>query len=233
MAGFFEDKKEEEEAEQPEVEKLKVGDKEYTQEELSQLVGLGEIAREAETKFNTKIDRVWPEYTKSNQEVKRLQAELEEARKPKAPEMPLNDQQAIKEAREAAKKIGIVTSEDFDNYMDQSFRKFYLREQEARDLLSGMKEMEGKYNGLDGRPKFDTDNILAFMDQNGIRNPEAAYKLMHESEIDKWKEEQLSKAKGKGYPTELASGMTTRKPSDVRPNRDNLEALISEALGQG
>ena len=231
--GFFDDNKEEKQVEESVVEKVKLGDKEYTQEELSQLVGLGEIAREAETKFNTKIDRVWPEYTRTNQENKRLQAELEEARKPKAPEVPLNDQQAIKEAREALMKLGGITDENFDNYLDKSFRKYYLREQEARDLLSGMKDMEGKYSGSDGRPKFDTDRVLEFMDQNGIRNPESAYKIMNEGEIDKWKEEQLSKAKPKGYMTESASGMTTRQPSNVKVTKDNLDALISEALGQG
>ena len=47
---------------------IKVGEKEYTQEELSRKVGLGELADELESKWNTKIDRLYPEYTKSTQE---------------------------------------------------------------------------------------------------------------------------------------------------------------------
>ena len=48
------------EEEKQEEAKVKVGEKEYTQDELSKLVGLGEIGAEAEEKFNVKLDKVWP-----------------------------------------------------------------------------------------------------------------------------------------------------------------------------
>ena len=47
-----------------EIEKVKIGEQEYTQEELDRYVKLGKLAQEAEDKYNTKLDRVWPEYTK-------------------------------------------------------------------------------------------------------------------------------------------------------------------------
>ena len=57
-----------------EIEKVKVGEKEYSQDELSKLVGLGEKWTETETKFNTKMDRVVPEYTKATQKIKEYEA---------------------------------------------------------------------------------------------------------------------------------------------------------------
>ena len=59
---FFEDKKMEPQVPEevtPEV--IKLGEKEYSQEELSKLVGLGEQAVELETKWDTKLDRLMPE----------------------------------------------------------------------------------------------------------------------------------------------------------------------------
>ena len=74
---FFLEEPKTEEAE-TEPEKIKLGEKEYTQDELSKLVGLGETANELETKWNTKIDRLYPEYTKATQERKELEDKLKD-----------------------------------------------------------------------------------------------------------------------------------------------------------
>src|SRR3990167_6033242 len=66
-----------EETKTQEVEKVKVGEKEYTQDELSHLVGLGEVGAELESKWNTKIDRLYPEFTKATQEREDLRKQVE------------------------------------------------------------------------------------------------------------------------------------------------------------
>jgi hypothetical protein len=71
------------EDQQGESQKIKVGEKEYTQDELNTLVGLGQIAQEVETRYNTKIDRVYPEFTKSQQKLKTYESEIETLRKEK------------------------------------------------------------------------------------------------------------------------------------------------------
>ena len=62
----------EEPAAEKEAEKVKLGEEEYTKEELDRFVKLGKIGVEAEEKFDTKIDKVWPEFTKTRQELKEL-----------------------------------------------------------------------------------------------------------------------------------------------------------------
>jgi len=44
----------------------KFGEEEYTKEQLEELVSFGKLAKEAEERYNTKIDRVYPEFTKKN-----------------------------------------------------------------------------------------------------------------------------------------------------------------------
>src|SRR5258708_40356501 len=62
-------------------EAIRLGDKAYTQEELQSLVGLGEQARDLEGKWNTKIDRLMPEYTKTRQEMADLRRQQDEAQR--------------------------------------------------------------------------------------------------------------------------------------------------------
>ena len=79
---FYKDEEVTEEVEnKEEPETIKVGDKEYTQDELQKIVGLGEIGLEAEEKYKTKIDRVWPEYTKGQQRLQDLERKVEEYEK--------------------------------------------------------------------------------------------------------------------------------------------------------
>src|SRR5258707_5967074 len=70
--------------ESQEVEKINLGGEEYTQEELTKLVGLGKIGLEAEQKYKTRLDRVWPEFQQVINEKKVLEDKVrvdEEARK--------------------------------------------------------------------------------------------------------------------------------------------------------
>ncbi|MEK9207798.1 MAG: hypothetical protein AAB922_04900 [Patescibacteria group bacterium] len=211
--------------------KVTVGGKEYDQEDLSALVGLGEIAKEAETKYNTKIDRVWPEFSKAQNKVKEYEARIAELEdyKTKTTPVEVNDD-TNRQALDMAKKLGIVTKEDFTEYMDKTFRPLYQRERAAERLLEECEDLETEFDGTDGRPKFQKEGVLDYMQQNGIRNPQKAYKLMHEDALDSWKEQQLGKTKKPGLVTETSSSAGSKRPAEVKVTRDNLNQLVSEAL---
>lgn len=212
-------------------EKIKVGEKEYSQEELTQLVGLGEIGRELETKWNTKIDRVYPDYTKSQQEKKEYENKLSEAQR-KIDELTakqnagedLSDED-IQKAKEAARKVGLVTSEDF--------RQFYAQERAAERLLDDVKSKEEKFDGKDGRPAFKAQEILEYMKDTGITNPEQAYKVKYEAELDAWKEQQLTKLKKPGISTLESNSAGAKVPPKTTITRDTLGEAIREALQPG
>lgn len=216
------------------VEKVKVGEAEYSQEELNRLVGLGKLAQEADTKYNTKIDKVWPEFTKKSQRLTELEKEVETLRASQAPKLPENEEQAIKEAKEAARKLGIVTSDDFDEYLDKKFTQRYQTERQAERLLDEGMKFEKDIDGSDGRPKFVLTDVLEYMRDNmgGQGNLETAYKLMHETQLDTWREQQLNKSKRQGMTTATIPGGSIKEPSSVKVTNDNLDQLVAEMFNQ-
>ena len=118
---LFGEKKEEEIEEKQEPEKIKLGDKEYTQDELSKLVGLGEFAQEVETKQNRKLDKIYPDYVKATQRLSELEKELEETKAPKAPPSEgteLTPEQIKEQALIEAKKLGLISVNDVNEYID-------------------------------------------------------------------------------------------------------------------
>lgn len=215
-----------------EIEKIKVGDQEFSQEDLSRLVGLGRIAEEVETKYNTKIDRVYPEYSKGQNELKELRQYKQqiEQQKTQTPQIP--EDEAIRQAKEAARKVGIVTTEDFESLVAKSFPQYYVQQRAAERLIEQADTLGGKYNGEDGRPKFDRDEIFTYMQDNGIKNPELAYKMKYEPQLDSWKEQQLSKSKSRGLVTQSTSIAGGKMPTPIKVTRDNLSQLIGESLNQ-
>ena len=232
VADFFEkDTEEQKPVVEQSPEKIKLGEEEFSQEELSQLVGLGKSYKEIESKYNTKLDRVWPEFGKSQNRVKELEAELENMKK--ASQMPKDlDENAVREAKEAARKIGLVTDEQFTEFMGKNFRQFYQQERAAERLLDDCKDFEGEFDGKDGRPAFKTEEILEYMRDTGIKNPELAYKTKFESQLDSWKESQLAKAKRPGLTT-VTETQGFKEPKQVKITTNNLQDLIREQLEGG
>ncbi len=223
----FEDSQEEQVVE---VEKIKVGEKEFTQDELSSLVGLGETARELESKWNTDITKIYPEFTRKSQRLSELEKEKEswEQEKNKKEEIPEDEQ--IRQAREAAKKVGLITADNFDEFMGKKFDEHYAKRRAGEKLYDEAGSLESKYNGEDGRPKFKREEILDFMRETGIRNPEFAYKQKYEPEIDLWREKQLQAARKGGMITESSSNVGGKFPSPVKVTKENLSEMMNKAL---
>lgn len=215
-----------------EPEKIKLGEKEYTQEELTEMVGIAEKTREIETNLNTKIDRVYPEYTKATQKNKEYEAKIKEIEGRIGTPQNL-DENAIREAREAAKKIGIVTEDSFATFMQEHFRNYYLQERQAERLIDECHDLEKEIDGTNGQPKFKTEQVLQWMADNGGKNPKQAYKMMYEKEIDSYKEKKLSEAKRGGFISQEEGNAGGKEPAKVPVTRDNIEVLMHEALGQG
>lgn len=230
---FFEENNDNaEKANEELIEKIKLGEKEYTQSELQEMVGIAEQTREIEAKYNTKMDKVYPAFTKTSQEKAELERRLKDMEE-KA-KIPSNlDENQVRQAREAAKNIGLVTKDDFAQYMQEHFRTQYQQERQAERLLDECKTLEAKNDGSNGLPKFKTEEALRWMADNGGRSPEQAYKMMYEKQIDEHKAMELGKARRPGMVTETSAVAGGKEPSRVPVTRDNIDALMREALGQG
>lgn len=234
MADFFDDNVADDTTADTPSDLISVGDKQYSQDDLSRLVQLGEIGLEAEEKYNTKLDKVWPEFSKTKNELKDMQDKLdarEAEKQAPAVDLPIDQRLAREQAIQAAKDLGIATTADMLTIEDV---KSAIREEAAaQDLLNQSSTLATKYDGSDGRPSFVMDEVLHYMQDNGVRSPETAYKLMHEDKLDAWKEQKLSSSKKPGIMTDRGSAGGNTQPPRVTPTLDNLDELVREALSDG
>jgi hypothetical protein len=225
MSDFFNKKEEIQEVEpQQEIqEKIKIGENEYDQAELDRLIGLGRSAEELETKWNTKIDRLMPEYTKTTQELKTIREEKErlealEAERNK-PKEEIDWEVTRKQAREEAKKIGLVLDDDLETY--------YQQRKQGEEILNETRSLTAKIKE-EGKPTVTDEELLQYMLDNGIKNPATAYKVMKEAELDSWKEEQLKKLKPADFHTTTTSTAGAKQPEEVIATSSNLRSLLRE-----
>lgn len=236
----FEEEEEEEEVVEPE--KIKLGETEYTLEELTGLVEDGKFKREIEEKQNTKIESVLPKYTRLTQERKTWEEERDEYLKLKQEydqqQQQKNQQpqeftpEQIAEAKRQAKGIGLLTQDDIDEYLNKKFPILYVQQRQADKTLEKMENLAKEIDGSDGRPRFDIDEILEYRQKNGIADPLTAYKIKFENELDAWKESKLTGVKREGLQTETKSTAGAKAPVEVRPTRDNLGKLLREELAK-
>ena len=216
------------------VEKIKLGEDEYTQDELRRYVELGKIGVEAEEKYNTKLDKVWPEFSKKSNELKEAQDRLEQLQGQIEQKVETGEKtptEGIEEARQAAKKLGIVTDDAFEEFMGKSFRKYYMQERSAERLLDEAKSLESKIDGSDGRPKFDTEKVLTFMSENsGFKDINKAYEAMYPQEMAEWRANKILEGKKRGIVTQ--EDTQDKRPEQVKVTKGNLKDLIAEIINQ-
>lgn len=230
MADFF-DKTDDEGNDLPST--FKIGEKEYTQEQVESMVSKAQQVEELEGKYNTKLDRVWPEYGKSQNELKSLKEELEQLRiqaqqPPVREEGDLSEEQ-IRIAQEQARKIGILTQSDFDKMMEQKFESYYSKQRFAEKLIEDGHRYESEINGSDGRPKFVLEEVLEYMAETGHKDLMKAYKDKYDSQIEDWKAQQLKNARPQPFSTQ-DSTFSNREPSPIKPTKANIYDLVDEGL---
>ena len=205
-------------------EKIKLGEKEYTQEELNDLVGLGEVAKEYEQKWNRKIDQFWPDYTQKSQKLAQLEEKEKErdelelrSKLSSGSQLSLEEQQKL--AREQAKTLGLVTRDEFDEEINKRITEVLTGKDLIADTIVVIDQAVEK-----GQPKTTVEELLRYMEENGVRKPDVAYKLKYEAELDQWKQGQLSKIRQPGLQTQETSTAGAKQPESP-PTPSNREAL--------
>lgn len=221
-------------------EQIIINGREYTSEDASQLIELGNKWKETESKLNTSLDKVFPEYTRTTQELKekeRLLAERDaELEKFKAQQIEAEKEQTpdeIKKARQAARDLGLA-DEDFlkeKGYVTRDEVKEYItqtqRNQEAgKQLLDQCAQYEKQIDGSDGRVPFDTEAVLFYANGKGIFDVMEAYKEMNKKGNARWEAEQLAKEERPSLTTLQGGGK--KEPQRPKYTNDN----IGQALGE-
>lgn len=224
---------------------ISIGGKEYTAEEAQELVGLGSRAREYEQKANTKLESIYPEYTKLTQERQnwtRKEQEYEQKLQQIQQRQGTSEEQPgdVKAAIEAARKLGITLNEDLEKSgyikkddLPKMFDEYYTKKSEQekaiQSVLSEADSLEKELNGEDGRPKFNKKQVLAYASAYKLGLKEA-YEDMHSDSLKAWKDSQVTKVQKPGTRT-LQPTAGGKQPKDARPTQGNLKNMVSESLG--
>jgi len=204
--------------------KIKVGDQEFTQDELSKLVGLGKVAVEAEEKYNRPISRFWPEYTKSQQKVTELEEELRKSKAtqvaPQTPETQLSEEQIQAKAIEQAEKLGLVHKGNVQQFVSEVVEGYRLLDS-VNDVIDEAKDA--------GKPKVSEQEMLDYMRETGIKNPKIAYEIKFKDALVKWGERQLQKVRPDAITTQGASTAGAKQPPQPSsPTKEDLAERVRE-----
>lgn len=189
-----------------EPQKIKVDDGEYTVDELKELVKQGKMAKEVETKHNTKLDRLMPEYTKATQQVKELQAKLEATESQIAQKQKdiKSDEDLTPEQKRAALKkleeLGGITVENLESKIDKLIESRVSNILAGRDLLADVKAAS-KWAKDEFGIEASSEDILTYMQENGFRDPKRALKDKFEEQIDKLKQQKWLSSKAPEFRT--------------------------------
>jgi chromosome segregation ATPase len=218
-----------------ELSKVNINGQEYDPTEAQSLIDLGRQTKEAEAKYNTSLDKVWPEYGRSQSTVKQLTQELSEAK------TQLTEYQSkvnsgtdtkadLTEAREAASKLDVnlkdyIKRDDLDKYLDE---RDTVRNQ-VETILKAADKLATEINGDDGRPKFNKKAVLAYAQAYGISDLKAAYEDMHEDTLKSWKDEQIARETKPGLKTLKPTG-AKGEPEKTKVTDDNVKDLLKETL---
>jgi hypothetical protein len=132
-------------------------------------------------------------------------------------------QQQLEAARKELEQMGYVDKTTVDQLVEEKLSAYKWQER----FVNQMDQLEKKYTGKDGGPKFDKDEIARFMDDqmakgNQITDPELAFKIMHM--------DQLAEGKAKA---QRSSTYSEKPGGSVHAETDQRKADLAAASKTG
>ncbi|MDE1866618.1 MAG: hypothetical protein KGI08_02760 [Thaumarchaeota archaeon] len=216
-------------------EKLVINGQEIDPEEATQLIDLGNKYRKLESDLNTSLDKVYPKYTQLSQEKQawetekqRMQAELEEYKKPKQEIKETPDE--VTKAREAARQLGLADESYLKEkgYMTRGEVEALLQQTDqvkrsSEELTSTGERLAKEIDGSDGRTPYNSKAVLAYASTYGFFNKEKSYEeSLKEAYNDMnpntaWKEAQIEAKERAGLTTLKPGGKKTPEKPKMTP----------------
>jgi len=144
-------------------------------------------------RFNKAIEKERSKYDELRKEFETLKSQLN-----KTPEDPVKQQQTA-EVKQQLKELGFMTKEEFEAERNRAKEDDFVKSELSR--------LESTYNGKDGKPKFDRQEVIEYALDNKIGDPEAAFlKMNHKAIIDSQVRAALNKTRGVKTETSDGSG---------------------------
>ena len=233
---FFEEEKEEK---QPEPEKIKVGETDFTKEELEGLVGKAKKIDEFEKKQGQSWEEVATSWGKRGERLGAWKKatgakdpsefeKLRESEKEK-PKEQVDEEKLRQEIRAQAQKFGLLTREE----AAEMFEKYYTQQRGGERIYSKVSSVLLRAK-RDGNPVTTPDKLLEFMaDPNNPKDPTKAYKLMFEKELDEIKLKKLESIKKPGMFTETKSTAGGKEFTPPKVTKENLKSVLKQHFQGG
>ncbi len=162
-------------------------------------------------------DKLTPQQEKQTQQ---LTPDQRQQIQQMTPEM---KKQALDQLKELNNELGYVSRDDA--------RKLAMEVIQGNNLINDITGVIDNFTA-DGLPNTTVEDVLAHMQESGIRNPEKAYRDMFEKEYLQNQVDKLTslKTERKGLPTTVKSTAGGKIPSSVKVTSANLEQILAEAL---
>lgn len=167
---------------------------------------------QTEAKEVPELNRMAEKARKAEKEAAQYKARLAELEK-KAQEPALDDQSRA--VKEQLTKMGFITREEQAAELK--------RQSEDNRVQQELSRLETTFDGKDGKPKFDRNEILDFALERQIGDLETAYKAKHWDTLVDWHIKQAS-SKTKGIKTEASDGSGS---SEAGTTDTDLKAAIA------
>jgi len=217
-------------------EKLIINGQEYSLDDVAGLVEKGNKYDQIEKETSTPLDKVYPEFTKSRQQLKDYEEklaqrdkELEEYKKAKVDLSQAETPEEITKAKKALRDLGTVD----EDYLKQSG---YMTKQEAEEFWAAKRteekqvetlnkegaRLEDEINGSDGRVPFNYRATLAYANAYQKENLMDAYNEMNERANKKWMDAKLAEEEAKRPTPSISIARGAKEPKPVKVTNDNL-----------
>jgi hypothetical protein len=152
--------------------KYRIGDEEYTADELLQLLEKGKLAKRVETEQRVDISQLYPEFTRRSQLLKNKDALREYYKESFRDELAKPDSNVSEEQRkveaeiEAARRLGFITKKDLEEFKSEITQETTAAVEE-RELSKSVDKATVKH-GVDRR------ELLEFMFALKLDDPDSA-----------------------------------------------------------
>lgn len=177
-------------------------------------------------KSYTELEKQLGDPTKSSEEISEIKGQLKTITEhlEKIGELPPTEPEPKKEEEEEEdyakrqkeyfKKMGFMTKEDIDEAKKETAKEIKFDNRVA--------ELEKRYDGEDGRPKFDKKAVAEYAEKHELyADPEIVYEQMHKKELIDWHIKKANE-KGKG-PQVPEPGKGGAKPPKGKSIKDMTE----------
>lgn len=183
--------------------------------------GEGDNSEKSGRGVQARIDELTGKIKTQEEELVRVKSELA-AKQTQPPTNTAPNPAATPEAQKALaylESIGVPTERKLQEQIKAVEDRLLLDNEHSR--------LVNAFDGSDGRPRYDKTRTEQYMRDNGVFNPEAAYKLMHESELLDWQMKKANGGKTNRPFVERAGGGGVNRSSQSEITREKLQDVAA------